>query len=274
MFDKYIFDKIITLVSCILFSGLVYSSQACMDQEGYLVFNDESIIGNDIVYISIFNNNEWRWTNVDDCDPGSCKSNVLYNGGELRFRLEGQGIDGYYAPSLQEMYGPITPEYCKQPSRLRTTYIDSFKSVCFGMFQTLCLRERPNQSSDFGNNYGGIIGFHYQWGHHYELIVRDEDVIDPPADGSSIDTYLEEIISVTEDPVGSLYEYQSIEAYYVNYRNNEYRFLGQVFSCLTDSLCESLLALEDPTVVDLTFEYAGNGEIRLINYYSDYYSQP
>lgn len=69
---------------------------------------------------------------------------------------------------------------------------------CTGVDERLCLQaEIDGEQSHF---YDAIEGFSYQWCQRHTLLIREEAVPNPPADGSSIRYVLDEVIEATEVP--------------------------------------------------------------------------
>lgn len=159
-------------------------------------------------------------------------------------------------------------------SETKTVYLDSSKSVCFGMIRYLCFRSFDSRS-DYDNqteNYqvmSNINGFDYHWGTRYILVIRETTISNPPADGSSLRRELVSIESQTEDPIGTEYLFESISLQESAFRieNNQYLFLDQAFECEESTNCDELLNLDgQDATVNLTFVYLGDGEIQLQNW--------
>jgi len=64
-----------------------------------------------------------------------------------------------------------------------------------GLISMNCLQVRTTPDDAWQNFYNGIDGFTHESGYEYELLVRTEVVIDPPADGSSVNYVLEEVVN-------------------------------------------------------------------------------
>ena len=73
-------------------------------------------------------------------------------------------------------------------------FVDSDTRECVGegIFQCLLVKERPEDP--WGLLYGGIIGFTYEAGYAYTLLVEKRKIDNPPADGFSTKLILIEII--------------------------------------------------------------------------------
>ncbi len=156
-------------------------------------------------------------------------------------------------------------------SSRETLYIDSSKSVCFGMVQYLCFRSYESKQdlddqNDYYSHIPDIEDFDFSWGTRYTLVVKKTRLANPPSDGSNIRRRLLSIRSTSEDSIGTSYYYNNVELFghTITFENGAYQFLGQPFTCVIESSCEDLLNLVDQqALVDLTFSYAGNGEIFL-----------
>jgi len=88
------------------------------------------------------------------------------------------------APALQE------PE-------TKTLYIGPKLADCTGAGAQKCLMVREHPDDDYQYFYQPIAGFDYEEGYAYEIVVSVEQVENPPADGSSLQYSLVEIISKT-----------------------------------------------------------------------------
>ena len=113
-----------TLVNFILLFTLfvlgIAKSQAqnasvCLDDNNFLEFKDSKIIGSEnVIWVAGFNDGAWIWENNLSCSPGVCKSQLSYTGGEIQFRLEGPGIQGYYSPvgGIESFNPTVIPFSC------------------------------------------------------------------------------------------------------------------------------------------------------------------
>lgn len=84
----------------------------------------------------------------------------------------------------------------------QTLLVEHYKTPCWGLELGGCLLTQeaggPQQLE-----YDGIVGFNYQWGHRYLIRVRVQHVANPPADGSSEEKSLIEILSDESVPEGT-----------------------------------------------------------------------
>ncbi len=141
-----------------------------------------------------------------------------------------------------------------------------YERPCVGEAQFLCLQIQDEDSDEVQNFYGSISGFDYEWGHHYTLSVERTPVENPPADGSSYRTELKEILSEEEDATGTLYHLEriSLDEFTFTESDGQYSMLGKSFECSDTDECDALVALNNTGgMVDVTFEYLGEGAIRL-----------
>ncbi|WP_204141387.1 DUF4377 domain-containing protein [Halomicronema sp. CCY15110] len=86
-----------------------------------------------------------------------------------------------------------------------TLYVGPETVDCVGVGPQTCLQVRYEPDGDYELFYSRIEGFEYAPGYAYELLVQKTPVENPPADGSSIEWMLVEVISqtpVTSAPEG------------------------------------------------------------------------
>ena len=69
--------------------------------------------------------------------------------------------------------------------------------ACEGVAPQQCLLYKESPADEYTYLYDGIEGFEYEAGFTYELVITEESVDDPPADGSSIKRKLVEVVSKT-----------------------------------------------------------------------------
>nr|WP_277619583.1 DUF4377 domain-containing protein [Shewanella mangrovi] len=140
----------------------------------------------------------------------------------------------------------------------------SYKQPCVATSQQLCLLAANTSSPTYF--YDAIAGFEFVWGHSYELTVDVTTIKNPPADGSSMSYELVNVVSDVEDAVGTAYPYDLVEmmASTITKQGDVYYFLGQPFNCSADADCDGLVAMNNSGgLVNLAFEYAGDGNITL-----------
>ena len=79
--------------------------------------------------------------------------------------------------------------------------VDHYKVPCEGVARQLCYRVRHVGDVEWHLEYDGVVGLTYVWGHRYVIEAREETVLDPPADGTSVRLLLDEL--VTDEPVAA-----------------------------------------------------------------------
>lgn len=79
----------------------------------------------------------------------------------------------------------------------KTLFVGPELVDCVGVAPQKCLQVRESESEDWTLFYGQIIGFEFEPGYAYELRVSETEIENPPADGSSIEVTLVEIVSQT-----------------------------------------------------------------------------
>ncbi len=77
----------------------------------------------------------------------------------------------------------------------REIFIDHYKSECFGLALSLCMRSRVNSDDDWSLFYESIDGFDYEWGYVYKLRVNISNIENPPEDASSVKYTLVDMLS-------------------------------------------------------------------------------
>ena len=73
--------------------------------------------------------------------------------------------------------------------------VDHYRVPCYGVGPRLCSLVSEPGSAEQTYFYNGIDGFSQEWGHRYELRVLVTEIANPPADGSSLNYELVEVIS-------------------------------------------------------------------------------
>lgn len=95
------------------------------------------------------------------------------------------------APPVDEA-PPVKPE---ANAGTKTLFVDAELVDCEGEGPMTCLRIRESETAEWELLYSGIEGFEHRPGTSYELLVKVEDVADPPADASSRRLVLVKIVS-------------------------------------------------------------------------------
>lgn len=78
-----------------------------------------------------------------------------------------------------------------------TLYIGPETAECVGVAPQDCLQVRYAPEEDYQLFYSQIEGFTYESGYDYELLVQKTPIENPPADGSSIQWTLVDVVSQT-----------------------------------------------------------------------------
>ena len=84
-----------------------------------------------------------------------------------------------------------------------TLYVGPEKVDCVGVAPQECLLVRDSPDDEYEFFYSQINGFDYEPGYEYELLVQKTPVENPPADASSIEWTLIEVVSKTPVTSGS-----------------------------------------------------------------------
>lgn len=83
----------------------------------------------------------------------------------------------------------------------KTLFVGPELVECTGVAPQQCLQVREDPNADYELFYNSIEGFTFEPGYEYELLVRVDTVANPPADGSSLQYTLVEVVAQT--PVAS-----------------------------------------------------------------------
>lgn len=114
-----------------------------------------------------------------------------------------------------------------------TLYVDSETQPCTGVGPQDCLQTRRSPDDEWQLFYDSIDGFEYEPGFRYTLKIRESENPNPPADASSIQYELLELIA--KDPVAEL-----------NLANTQWRYLGrQIDGVLQPAPTELTLNFDD-----------------------------
>lgn len=157
---------------------------------------------------------------------------------------------------------------------IETTHIriNHYKQTAVGISPTLALLVQEGEmigTNDWQYHYSEISGFEYEWGYIYDLKIHKRTIENPPADASSIEFILEEVIS--KNPV------EETETFEIRLKSLEKGIIPSVltgdvnsgFEIFTDqeincsNLCQemtSYIEMEDELTGVFTHE---SGKIRL-----------
>jgi len=148
----------------------------------------------------------------------------------------------------------------------RTMIIDAQPAVCHTHMQTTCLRIKMQEEDNFTPFLVEVEGLKYTWGHHYELLAKAL----PKTKPSILSTALVSRVAEVEDDIGATYSFSKIRFLPETVTSTEgsYQFLDKPFSCAAEIDCTGLLGLlGNSNYVSLEFQYLGNGDIELINWF-------
>lgn len=90
------------------------------------------------------------------------------------------------------------PEAEERTGEIKTVWIGPELAECTGVGPQTCMLIKWEQDADWQYFYSQIMGFTFEPGYDYELIVEERKVENPPADGSSLEWLLVEITNKTE----------------------------------------------------------------------------
>ena len=142
-----------------------------------------------------------------------------------------------------------------------TMRIASHRNPCVGVGPRVCMVERQGDEEVFV--YDAIEGFTAELGHEYKLSVEHIQVVDPPADGSSVRTKLKEVLEdKVVDPgtrfTVSIYSSQFLDPEYT--QDGESDIVGvPTYDCDANDLCDVL----DEAVTDMKAGSIGAFELEL-----------
>ena len=80
---------------------------------------------------------------------------------------------------------------------VKTVFIGPELVDCVGEAPQKCMQIKENPEDDYQYFYDQIEGFDYEEGYEYELLVKEENVENPPADASSLKWTLVEVVNET-----------------------------------------------------------------------------
>jgi len=148
-------------------------------------------------------------------------------------------------------------------------FIHHHKNECHGLYPTLCLLTRESELQPWSSHYDPIRGFTYEWGYDYELRVLVTEIPNPPADASSLDYVLLEIVQKNRVAAGTEFEFPSVWAPELIKRKTESEFeLGYMDHFMCDAVnCEtvaSLLEQEMSLLLEFRFTDIPSDPIQLL----------
>ena len=84
-----------------------------------------------------------------------------------------------------------------QMETIKTLFVGPELVDCVGEAPQQCLQVRESENEDWTLFYGQIIGFEFEPGYAYELRVSETEIDNPPADASSLEVTLVEVVDKT-----------------------------------------------------------------------------
>lgn len=121
-----------------------------------------------------------------------------------------------------------------------TLSIAPYKQPCTGVMPMLCmLVAQDGAEAQFF--YSQIAGFDFQWGHSYEMIVRVDEVANPPADASSLRYTLVEVLSDSGYQPGLTFDMRLPTMLVQPLDDGLFSLNGEIeFTCVTAHMCSAL----------------------------------
>ncbi len=104
---------------------------------------------------------------------------------------------GEVATEPTEVTNDSTPTTMATEGEVLTVYIGPELVECVGVAPQTCLQVKTDPDHDYTLFYDTIVGFEFESGYEYELLVRVDPVENPPADASNIQYTLVEQVSKT-----------------------------------------------------------------------------
>ncbi|MEC9466154.1 MAG: DUF4377 domain-containing protein [Myxococcota bacterium] len=163
-------------------------------------------------------------------------------------------------------------EYDVAPHRVPCYYPHTYSATC--------LAAKVDGSSNYQTVHFGILGFDHQWGTASKLRVERVKLDDPPADGSSIELHLLEVVSTTPAEEGLAFSWVLNPAWYFNDFLTPHVHLGEdgqwqtmdghPFTCASQDVCSTLerslvLSPESPESITLHFQFQAGGSLSLMS---------
>jgi heat shock protein HslJ len=99
--------------------------------------------------------------------------------------------------------GDETPEEPAAAGTEKTVFVGPELVDCVGVAPQECLQVKESPEAEYTLFYGNIEGFDFEPGYEYELRILETEIENPPADASSIQWTLIEVVSKTAVETGS-----------------------------------------------------------------------
>ncbi len=154
-------------------------------------------------------------------------------------------MNRFFVTIAAALLGTVVACSSLEPSRptQRTLLVQHHAEECMGPWHQLCLLVKLPQEQQMTRHYGEIAGFGFEWGYTYEIEVQDHRVANPPADGSSVRTVLQKVVSRQRVPTGTEFEMLLTggEGRVEEVTPNHYRFYNAAeFTCPAGASCDEL----------------------------------
>lgn len=127
----------------------------------------------------------------------------------------------------------------------RVFEINHYRYACQGEGTFMCLLEKQAGREDWYFLYGGVIGFDYQWGYTYKLLVEERPVEEPLADGPSVEYHLKQVLTAHEASASEEFEVSILKAHHLLQKQSPGNYLlgwEKAFTCYGE-LCDSVDAI-------------------------------
>jgi hypothetical protein len=125
----------------------------------------------------------------------------------------------------------------------RSLEVQHYLEECMGPWHQLCLLIRDPATGELLRHFGDIEGFSYEWGYTYRIEVTETRLRNPPADGPSIRTVLDRVVSRERVATGTEFQiYITSDPLWMKEVSPDvYRFYdsGQ-FRCPPTAACDEL----------------------------------
>lgn len=170
--------------------------------------------------------------------------------------MAAEDADSMSAQDMGEAEGDVA-----DGTRTETWVIDHWASPCIGEGTRLCLRYDVDGDSRLLHSW--IDGLTWSWGTTSEVVVRITEVTDPPADGSSLEYTLFELVEQTTVDPGTQFTWVvnpsppgNTPYFSVDTGAAGDLLDGRPFRCEPESVCDDMTALQMGTEgYEIEFRY-------------------
>lgn len=153
---------------------------------------------------------------------------------------------------------------CGHGDPVETAIVAPLQTPCVGESTQLCLLITP-AGEDQRREFGGIVGFTHEWGVETEILMKTEIIEDPPADGSSEQLVLVEVVAENDIPVDPFtLEFPNGPGGWFSGTGTELDLSGTAIECEL-AVCDQLRAADQRAEpFSATFELVGPQALRAI----------